>query len=137
MDKNNEIYDFVIVGGGLSGLYLLYKLLKKNKQLRICLLESNNKLGGRIETIKFKDKSVKNKPCMIQYESGGARFSDLHTKLMKLLKLLNLDKDKIPIPSEVKFISHPKNKYSTFLDTNSECKIQKIDDFIDILKKIY
>lgn len=135
MDKNNEIYDFVIVGGGLSGLYLLYKLLKQNKQLRICLLESNNKLGGRIETIKFKDKSVKNKACMIQYESGGARFSDLHTKLMKLLKLLDLDKDKIPIPSEVKFISHPKNKYSTFLDTNSECKIQNIDDFIDILKK--
>ena len=31
MDINNEIYDFVIVGGGLSGLYLLYKLLKKNK----------------------------------------------------------------------------------------------------------
>ena len=135
MDKNNEIYDFVIVGGGLSGLYLLYKLLKQNKQLRICLLESNNKLGGRIETIKFKDKSVKNKLCMIQYESGGARFSDLHIKLMKLLKLLYLDKDKIPIPSEVKFISHPKNKYSTFLDTNSECKIQNIDDFIDILKK--
>lgn len=135
MDKNNEIYDFVIVGGGLSGLYLLYKLLKKNKQLRICLLESNTKLGGRIETIKFKDTSIKTKPVTIQYESGGARFSDLHTKLMKLLKLLDLDKDKIPIPSEVKFISHPKNKYYTFLDTNSECMIQNIDDFINILKK--
>ena len=91
-------------------------------------------MGGRIETIKFKDKTIKNKPCMIQYESGGARFQ-IFTKLMKLLKLLNLDRDRIPIPSEVKFISYPKNKYY-FLDTKSECRIQNIDDFINILKYI-
>ena len=140
MDNNtikNEIYDFVIIGGGLSGLYLLYKLLKKNKQLRICLLESNTKLGGRIETIKFKDKSIKNKPVTIQYESGGARFSDLHNKLLKLLKLLNLENDKVPIPSEVKFIEYPNNKYDCFLNDqlkDNHLKIKSIDDYINIVK---
>ena len=48
--------NLVIIGGGLSGLYLLNKLLKENNQLRICLLECSNRLGGRINTIRFKDK---------------------------------------------------------------------------------
>ena len=111
----NEIYDLVIIGGGLSGLYLLNKLLKENNQLRICLLECSNRLGGRINTIRFKDKSIKSKPINIQYESGGARFSNKHENLIKLLKHLNLEKDKIAIPSKIKFMGFPKERYEPFL----------------------
>ena len=43
-------YDLVIVGGGISGLFLAYKLSETN--LKILLLEKEKNLGGRIHTIK-------------------------------------------------------------------------------------
>jgi len=44
------IYDVIIIGGGISGLYSFYKIkqLYKNKNKKKCLLlEKNNRLGGR------------------------------------------------------------------------------------------
>lgn len=135
----NEIYDLVIIGGGLSGLYLLNKLLKENNQLRICLLECSNRLGGRIETIRFKDKSIKSNPINIQYESGGARFSNKHENLIKLLKHLNLEKDKIAIPSKIKFMGFPKERYEPFLTGKNKehphIKISNIEDYISVIKQ--
>ena len=43
------IYDIVIIGSGISGLNLCDKLNKKEK---ILLLEKDNNIGGRIQTIK-------------------------------------------------------------------------------------
>ena len=37
------IYDYIIIGAGISGLYTAYQLLKKNKDLNILILEKNNK----------------------------------------------------------------------------------------------
>ena len=42
------IYDYIIIGGGISGLYLTYKLMNSGKD--ILLLESSGRLGGRIST---------------------------------------------------------------------------------------
>ena len=39
----NEIYDLVIVGGGISGLYFLYKILKLKPDWKILLLEKAQK----------------------------------------------------------------------------------------------
>ena len=36
--KNHIIYDLVIIGGGLAGLYTLYKLSKTFSHLKILLL---------------------------------------------------------------------------------------------------
>jgi L-2-hydroxyglutarate oxidase LhgO len=36
-------YDLVIIGGGISGLYTLYKLSKTFSQLKILLLESGQR----------------------------------------------------------------------------------------------
>ena len=35
----DHIYDSIIIGGGISGLYLLDNLLKRYKSENICLLE--------------------------------------------------------------------------------------------------
>lgn len=53
-NENEEIYDAVVVGGGLAGLSAAYNL--KNElggEAKILLLEKEDRLGGRILTKKF------------------------------------------------------------------------------------
>ncbi len=91
--------DLIVVGGGISGLYTIYKLLQsnKNKDIRqILLLESTSRLGGRIHTIHKKSQV---------YEAGGARFSNHHVKLMDLIKEFNLVDKLIPLNSSKVYIS--------------------------------
>ena len=92
------IYDTIIIGGGIGGLYSAYKLLKKNNKLNILLLEKNNYLGGRIKTFR---KNINNHDY--QFEEGAGRFNNFHKLLFKLLKELNLDKYIIKINSDIKF----------------------------------
>lgn len=98
------MYDLIIVGGGISGLFLYYKLLNTGK--KILLLEKNELFGGRIlqceEVINGHEYS---------FPKGGARFNLNHTeviKLLKELKLLDFRKDK------------GQNAYVDFVDSKNE-----------------
>lgn len=82
---NREI-DILIIGGGISGLYILNQLVKENKNLNIRLFERNSNLGGRIQTQYLKNKKVK-------FELGAWRFHHSHTRLKKLIEELNLKYD--------------------------------------------
>ena len=88
-----NIYNSIIIGGGVSGLYLNYKLLKKNKG-KTLLLEKNDYLGGRILTYR-----VKMKKNTYQMEGGAGRFSINHKLLIKLIKEFKLEKYIYSIPS--------------------------------------
>ena len=68
------IYDIVIIGSGISGLNLCDKLNKKEK---ILLLEKDNNIGGRIQTIKKNG---------MMYEAGSARYNNYHNKLINIIK---------------------------------------------------
>lgn len=72
-----ETYDYVIVGGGISGLYASYKLHDiPNK----AIFESTFRLGGRALTNKYQD-------MVLDY--GATRFQLLnHVRLVKLLQEL-------------------------------------------------
>lgn len=95
----------VIVGGGISSLYLSYLLLK-TKKYKIYLYEKNNSFGGRIKTEYNRDGNV-------LYETGPWRFHSSHISLIKLLDEFHLDYHPIKIPISYKGfkknISYPDN----------------------------
>lgn len=78
------MYDTIIVGGGISGLYTYMKLLDKGEE-NILLLEQEDYFGGRIKQINKELLSNK-----YSFPAGGARFNKNHTKVIKLLKKFNL-----------------------------------------------
>ena len=91
------IYDYIIIGGGISGLYLTYKLMNSGKD--ILLLESSGRLGGRISTNDKKN---------FQVERGAARFSENHHTLLKLLKELGLEEEKYELSKDFTYVLNDK-----------------------------
>ena len=122
-DLQHQMIDTIIIGGGITGCYLLNRLLtvkpsnsilwhsQQKEEINgrefgvtpVVLLESSPRLGGRVETIKFTDTDGTH----VQYEAGGARFSDKHKRLVKLLKELDLYNSRIPISSDVMHVMLP------------------------------
>jgi len=111
------MYNLIVVGGGIAGLYTIYKYLEtvkeKNKliktkkdkiQPRILLIESTSRLGGRIHTVYKENPNDKSKKPLV-YEAGGARFSKNHKLLFELIKEFKLESKLYPLKSEKVFIS--------------------------------
>ena len=88
-----NVYDVIIIGGGISGLFSAYKLSRTG--LNILIIEANPNFGGRIQT------AEKNG---LTYECGAARFHDSHTKLLTLIDELNLTDKIVTLPKEIKLI---------------------------------
>ena len=96
---SNYNYDIVIVGGGISGLFLAYKLLSTN--LKVILFEGDKRLGGRIKTIEKNGN---------YFESGAARIHNSHGKLISLIHDLGLRDDLIRLPDEIDLILRNKKE---------------------------
>lgn len=77
----------VVVGGGISGLYVMYKLLKKGH--KVVLFERSNRLGGRVHSVEI----VKGQ----MVEAGAGRFNTGHTRLFKLIRELGLIQKVTPV----------------------------------------
>jgi hypothetical protein len=92
-----EKYDTIIVGGGIAGLFLAYKL--KDTKQDILLLEKEGEWGGRIHTMYKTD---------YHYECGPARISNKHHKLMTLIHELGLEDQLIKLPEDIDVIIHNK-----------------------------
>ena len=89
------MYDYVIIGSGISGLNLGYNLSKKYPKKNILILEKNNNIGGRIQSIYLHNNQ--------HYEAGAIRFYPHHKNLIKLLKEFNYTKkDFYEIPHDYK-----------------------------------
>lgn len=77
------MFNFIIIGGGISGLYISYKILQRNPKAKLLIIEKNE-IGGRSNQILFENK------CVVTGAGIGRKKKD---KL--LLKLL--DDFKFPI----------------------------------------
>ena len=111
-------YDIVIVGGGISGLFIAYKLCETN--LNILLIEKSSSLGGRIHTIY-------NKKDDIQYECGAARFNENHHKLLSLIHEFKLESKMYTLSKELTKVTR---EYKTKYRLN-------LNYLLDVLKKSY
>ena len=103
-NHNTKNYDLVIVGGGISGLYTLYKLSKKYSQLKILLLESGERYGGRIysykETIDGEDYVM---------DLGAGRLGHHHKLINELINELGLKSKIVDIPNTKTYIEVTEN----------------------------
>lgn len=95
-----DSYDFIIIGGGVGGCHTAMKLKDKYPNKKILLIEKSNRIGGRLLSIETKDGKI---------EAGGARFSNHHKLLNKLIDELGISKKKNKIGSDTEFISTDKN----------------------------
>lgn len=93
----------VVIGGGISGLYFQYKILKSQKNKQVLLIERSEQVGGRIFTFKTKIGNINH-----SVEAGAGRFSSNHKLLISLIKEFNLQKKIIEIPSSVTFAPRKK-----------------------------
>ena len=80
----NNHYDFIIIGGGISGLYIINHLLQNYKNKKICLLERSSFTGGKIRTL------YDNKGNVI-LEKGPWRIHNSHKRCIDLVEKLGLE----------------------------------------------
>jgi hypothetical protein len=71
------MYDYIIIGAGLSGLYAGYLL----KNYNICILESSDIIGGRVQQREFHN---------IKVELGAGVIREKDYQLKKLIKRLGI-----------------------------------------------
>jgi monoamine oxidase len=86
--------DVAVVGAGMAGLYVAWRLLAQDPDQAICVLDKLNRTGGRLESdlIHFPRAAVKE-------EEGGMRFTfDTMDDLMSLLLVLGIDEQVVPFP---------------------------------------
>jgi len=71
----------IIVGGGITGLYLGYRLQQKFPEYPITIIEKTGRLGGRVNTISKNN---------LKYDIGAARYSYNHLLCKNLIRDLGL-----------------------------------------------
>jgi hypothetical protein len=86
-EEQPEVYDIMIVGGGVSGTYCAWRLSEKNSEdslKNIGLMELSDRIGGRLYSV-----TLPELPDVFA-EFGGMRFSDQHQNLIGLVNQLKL-----------------------------------------------
>ena len=89
------MYDYIIIGGGIAGLYANYLLSKKNKHNGI-VLERNDTFGGRVYEMDFHGSLIK---------LGSGIMADHNKHLLALLKELNIKVNSFKSTTDTNFMS--------------------------------
>lgn len=108
----------VIIGGGIAGLFTAMMVQSRSPETEVTILEKSGRLGGRIFTKELPDGSV--------FESGAGRLNMDHKVMIALLKRYGLDKEIIPISSEISVKLGPLLKDDEYKDVSPEEILQNM-----------
>ena len=91
------LYDFIIVGGGISGLYAAYELKKKG--FKVIILEKNAVTGGTWNSVQYKTST---------YELGPNTILSNSEELIDLIEDLKMEDELLssPLSSAKRYIYH-------------------------------
>ena len=123
-NHNTNNYDIVIIGGGIAGLYTLYKLSKSFEHLKILLLESGERYGGRIYSYK---ETIDNKEYVM--DLGAGRLGYHHKLINNLINELGLKPKIIPIPNTKTYIEVTANNKVSNKTTTKDYIMDKLTKF--------
>jgi monoamine oxidase len=123
-NHNHNSYDLVIIGGGIAGLYTLYKLSKKYVHLKILLLESGQRHGGRIYSYK---ETIDNQEYVM--DLGAGRLGYHHKLITSLINELGLKPKIIPIPNTKTYIEVNANNKVSNKTTTKDYIMDKLTKF--------
>lgn len=105
-EKDDTLYDTIIVGAGIAGLHVALELRKRGE--KVLVLEKYGSVGGRASTYKHTLDGKK-----IQWEAGAGRISSRHTLLRGLIEKYGLTW--MPIGGSVQY----KAAWNTPLEPNA------------------
>ena len=108
---HDTVYDYIIVGAGIAGLYTAYKLTRNRKQLKILILEKEKQIGGRAGTDMFYGTKI--------MSGAGIGRAKKDKTLLRLLKEL-----KIPVRFYTTKINSIGFKRINILKTMNQLKIK-------------
>jgi len=83
------MYDVIIVGAGIAGLYSAYTLKKNNPEITFKILEGETEIGGRAQTRTFQNTSIST--------GAGIGRKKKDKLLMKLLNELQVEFHEFPV----------------------------------------
>ncbi|XP_041364297.1 probable flavin-containing monoamine oxidase A [Gigantopelta aegis] len=84
--SEEELFDAIVVGAGISGLTAAYHLKQRDPNIRILVLEAKDRVGGRTHTV-----SIKSANGADVWDLGGQWVSKSQPHIMSLLHELNLE----------------------------------------------
>ena len=111
---SNQIYDYVVIGGGVAGLYANWKLTKSGAQG--ILLEKESDLGGRLLEVMFHGHLIK---------LGAGIMAENNVHLLKLFKELKLKYQ--TFQSEIKTLLEPFDMKKAIKQIKSTYKTNKLE----------
>jgi protoporphyrinogen oxidase len=103
------MYDIIVIGGGIAGIYTTYQICKKNPKKKVLLLEKDGRLGGRIHTFSNEYMTV---------EAGAGRLSGSQPLIMELIRELGLTKKLQPLSGGAVF--RPSDRSGNILSSSSD-----------------
>lgn len=117
MDSMNNSYEYIIIGGGISGLYSAYILNKIFGISNILIIEKSNRVGGRICTIFDRETPI---------ELGAGRISYHHKNMINLVNNLGLGSKLVKTPNIDKHYYEEENGVITKTLMDKESNFRKI-----------
>jgi monoamine oxidase len=123
----NQVYDFVIIGAGVSGAYCAHRLQKLYPNKSILVIEKTSHIGGRLQSFELENSDV-------QAEHGGMRFfPKVQPKIAKLVKEFNIPTIKVDYVNNnnLLYLNGKRMRVKDFYYANNKTPTQLIDEAID------